>query len=382
MTRPPQHEAALRAIDTWWRGRGRTAPQVFRLFGWAGTGKTTLAKVIAETITGTVAFAAYTGKAALVMQAQGCRGATTLHSLIYSYIEEVDKDGRTRSRFRLNPGGPASRADLFIIDECSMVGRELGVDLLSFGKPVLVLGDPFQLPPVEGAGFFTEAKPDMMLTEVHRQAADDPIVQLATRIRMGKTLMGGRYGASQVISPTGLDLAAVFGADQTLVGTNDLRRRLNRRFRKIEGRYDDAPAVGDRLVCLRNNRAKALLNGSLWMVDEVRASKPDGLDRLYVTSNDAVRDGVARRLAIVVPHAFFTGTEEELSDEQKQRCDAFTYSNALTVHKAQGSQWDNVVLFDESTKFQNYAQRWLYVGITRAVKSITIVSGSVPWQFS
>ena len=58
-----------------------------------------------------------------------------------------------------------------------MVDEDLGRDLLSFGKPVLVLGDPAQLPPVKGGGFFTEAEPDVMLTEVHRQAADNPIIR-------------------------------------------------------------------------------------------------------------------------------------------------------------------------------------------------------------
>ena len=60
-----------------------------------------------------------------------------------------------------------------------MVDEELGRDLLSFGKKVLVLGDPAQLPPVKGGGFFTEAEPDVMLTEVHRQAADNPIIRLS-----------------------------------------------------------------------------------------------------------------------------------------------------------------------------------------------------------
>ena len=52
-------------------------------------------------------------------------------------------------------------------------------------QQVLVLGDPAQLPPVKGGGFFTEAEPDVMLTEVHRQAADNPIIRLSMTIREG-----------------------------------------------------------------------------------------------------------------------------------------------------------------------------------------------------
>ena len=62
-----------------------------------------------------------------------------------------------------------------------MVDEELGRDLLSFGTPVLVLGDTAQLPPVKGGGFFTDAEPDAMLTEVHRQAADNPIIRCRCR---------------------------------------------------------------------------------------------------------------------------------------------------------------------------------------------------------
>ena len=51
-----------------------------------------------------------------------------------------------------------TKAALIIIDECSMVDEDLGKDLLSFGKPTLVLGDPAQLPPVKGGGYFTEAE--------------------------------------------------------------------------------------------------------------------------------------------------------------------------------------------------------------------------------
>ena len=75
-----------------------------------------------------------------------------------------------------------------------MVDEELGRDLLSFGRKVLVLGDPAQLPPVKGGGFFTEAEPDVMLTEVHRQAADNPIIRLSMAIREGGQIERGIYG--------------------------------------------------------------------------------------------------------------------------------------------------------------------------------------------
>ena len=101
------------------------------------------------------------------MRSKGCAGATTIHALIYRASEGAEG----APTFTLNDDGPASRAGLIVIDECSMVDAELARDLLSFGKPILVLGDPFQLPPVKGGGFFTDGAPDVMLTEIHRQAA-------------------------------------------------------------------------------------------------------------------------------------------------------------------------------------------------------------------
>ena len=177
----PHQEQALQAAADWLKARpGQSGtPPVFRLFGFAGTGKTTLARHIAEAVDGEVKYAAFTGKAALVMRNKGCDDASTIHSLIYRTRES----GNEQPSFELWDEAPASKAKLIVIDECSMVDAELGRDLLSFGTPLLVLGDPAQLPPIQGGGFFTNAEPDAMLTEVHRQAQDDPIVRMSMDVR-------------------------------------------------------------------------------------------------------------------------------------------------------------------------------------------------------
>src|SRR5438445_5292277 len=222
--------AALRAASAWLKAaRGR--PSIFRLFGYAGTGKTTLAKHLAESIDGKVLFAAFTGKAACVMRNKGCQGATTIHSLIY----KARDSGQETPTFELWDEAPASKAALIIIDECSMVDAELGRDLESFGVPLLVLGDPAQLPPIQGGGFFTNGKPDAMLTEVHRQAQNDPIVRLSMDIRAGKRLVPGIYGETQVVERGALDPKRVIGADQILVGRNNTRRAYNGRMRERRG---------------------------------------------------------------------------------------------------------------------------------------------------
>jgi len=358
----PQQDDALRAVGHWLKAGDR---QVFRLFGYAGTGKTTLARHVAADADGDVAFAAYTGKAAHVMRGKGAKGAGTIHSLIYRPRGE-DENGPT---FVLNEDSAVGKAALVVIDECSMVDAEIGRDLLSFGTPILVLGDPAQLPPIAGGGFFTDAEPDVMLTEVHRQAADDPIVRLSMIVREGGRLEYGTYGESSVIRRSDLDPDAVLAADQVLVGRNSTRRSYNMRIRELLGREGPVPVAGDTLVCLRNERKRGLLNGSLWRVEAVRKPRK-GLLRYALTPDD---DGAGRQRTVSINPAFFDGTAEALPFAQRRRSDEFDFGYVLTVHKAQGSQWDAVVLFDESFAFRENRGRWLYTGITRAAARIVVV---------
>ncbi|MEO1015694.1 MAG: AAA family ATPase [Pseudomonadota bacterium] len=359
-----EQDAALKAVDRWLH---KGDSQVFRLFGYAGVGKTTLARHLAEHVTGEVAFAAFTGKAAHVLRQKGCAGATTIHALIYRPTgdEPGDEGGPT---FSLRRDAPASKADLIIIDECSMVDEELGRDLLSFGAPVLVLGDPAQLPPVKGGGFFTEAEPDFMLTEIHRQAADNPIIRVSMDVRLGRDPES--YGeACRIISRDELETDMVMAADQTLVGTNRTRKRYNDRIRALKGHDGPYPEAGEKLVCLRNNKKKGLLNGSVWSVARLKSPRGRKIGLIL-----APEDGLGgKTVSVSTPMAMFTDGPENVPWEQKRGSDEFDFGYALTVHKAQGSQWDEVVLFDESYAFREHRARWLYTGVTRAAERLTIV---------
>lgn len=363
MSWSPQQEAAIKSVRKWLRD---PSSQVFYLAGYAGTGKTTLAKTLAKDVRGQVLFGAFTGKASLVLQRKGCRGASTIHSMIYV----VDDDARGwEPKFRLNHASEVRDAKLVIIDECSMVGEELGRDLLSFGTKVLVLGDPAQLPPVKDAGFFTKRDPDVMLTKVHRQAAENPIIAMSMTIREGGRLTKGAYGDSKVISRADVDPGMILDADQVLVGLNRTRQSYNTRIRTLLGRDRPTPVQGDKLVCLRNNKTKRLLNGGLWQVDGIEEVKPVGI-RMLVTSDDHIEK---KPTEVFVRHEFFDGRDESLAWDQRQHTDEFTYGYALTTHKSQGSQWDNVVVFDESAAFREDRARWLYTAVTRAAEKITVV---------
>jgi exodeoxyribonuclease-5 len=368
----PQQDEALKEAAAWLKRGDR---QVFRLFGFAGTGKTTLARHLAEGIDGDVCFGAFTGKAAHVLRQKGCEDAGTIHSLIYrprSAKEEDDlddDDDDSGPQFAIKRDSQASTASLIVIDECSMVDEDLGKDLLSFGTPVLVLGDPAQLPPVKGGGFFTEAEPDVMLTEVHRQAQDNPIVRMSMTIRDGGQLDYGTFGESRVIHRRDIDKDQILAADQVLVGTNKTRRLYNARIRELKDFSTPMPAVGDKLVCLRNDKTKGLLNGGLWTVKRLRTPRGNTLRFDVVSEDELSRNAVKVK---VLPAMFEDGAES-IPYAIRRKADEFDYGYALTVHKAQGSQWDNVVLFDESWAFREHKSRWLYTAVTRAAEQITVV---------
>lgn len=370
----PQQDDALKAVARWLK-TGR--PQIFRLFGYAGTGKTTLARFFAEHVDGDVQFAAFTGKAAQVMRSRGAVNARTIHSLIYrpKGEEEVadEATGKTTMTptFSLNRQSPVGRAKLIIVDECSMVDEELGRDLMSFGTPILVLGDPGQLPPISGAGFFTEAEPDFLLTDIHRQARDNPIIRLALDVREGREFMRGDYGTAKVIGRDEVNRELVLEADQVLVGINRTRRRYNQRLRELKGFAALYPQAGDKLVCLRNDPAKGLLNGSLWTVmSSAKETMKPGINLLVSPEEDDPERGVAK---IKLLKAAFEDPDADIPWATKKRYDDFDFGYALTVHKAQGSQWNNVVLFDESFAFKDMRQRWLYTAVTRAAETLTVV---------
>src|SRR3954467_1077513 len=365
----PHQDSALTAVAGWLTAKPAEdgTPPVFRLFGYAGTGGTTLARHIADGVDGEVKFAAFTGKAALVMRNKGCDNASTIHSLIYRARES----GVEQPSFELWDDAPASKAKLIVIDECSMVDAELGRDLMSFDCPLLVLGDPAQLPPIAGGGYFTNAEPDAMLTEVHRQAQNDPIVRMSMDIREGRGLEIGRYGHSEVVSRAELDPARVLEADQVLVGRNATRRAYNGRMRQKQNIEDPFPVAGDKLVCLRNNRKKGLFNGGLWRVKS--RTQPRSKSKILTMRLSPDEEFGHKVTKVSVRQDCFEGGIEGITWDQRKPYDEFDYGYVLTVHKSQGSQWDDVVLFDESFAFQDSRARWLYTGITRAAKRLSVV---------
>ena len=338
----PQQAAAIRAIVEWYSNLNRTT-QVFRLFGYAGSGKSTITRYVIEELGlepmnrqgggGGVLFAAFTGKAALVMTRKGTP-ASTIHSLIYRVSEatpeeiaRVEKElfdlQRTLHRmppaerafaetqirrlqlrladihkpqFLLNEKSLVRDADLIVLDEVSMVGLEMAADLLAFGKPILVLGDPGQLPPIKGAGAFTNVQPDVMLTEIHRQAGESAILRLATMARQGEPIPYGAHD-DHVWKMRRSDVAPdqLVRGGQVICGRNATRIHLNGAMKQAAGFTNTHPqGSGEKIICLKNRHDLGLVNGMFVSLADVRNEGP--LDfSATVTTEDGVAIGGRQR---------------------------------------------------------------------------------------
>ena len=391
-----EQAAAIAKAKDWFDNCIPLEASIFRVFGYAGTGKTTIAREFAKMVAGKVIFATYTGKAAHVLRSKGCAEAGTIHSLIYlpksksaqrlrdlqkEYVEQADADASQRildtlqreiqteqanlkrPMFSLNTVSPLDRASLLIVDEVSMVDKIMGEDLESFGVPILVLGDPAQLPPIHGGGYFTNQKPDVMLENIQRQAADSRVLRIATQVRQGKGLNDEDHIAKGELTIE--DLAAY---DQILVGTNKSRRVINTKMREYLGRQGSYPVPGDRLICTRNDGETGLLNGSQWKVTGMLYDSH--VDLLYLNIKSVEDEKIFLNIE-AHPHVF---RGEEIPYWSMRDAQCFEYAYAMTVHKSQGSQFDSVCIIDESRCFPAYQRRaWLYTGITRASKEVTII---------
>jgi len=392
-----QQSKAFKKITAWLNGP-RSGQQVFRLFGYAGTGKTSMAREVAALVEngeqgirkGTVLYAAYTGKAASIMIKNGCAGASTIHSLIYR--PKIDGLTGKVTGFTRNDESPLRFARLLILDEVSMVDEEMALDLLSFGVQILVLGDPKQLRPIKGTGYFTSSAPDVMLTDVERVAAENPLIWLATEIRNGRMPRAGRYGDSRIFKPgRAIRDEDIAGADQLIVGMNRTRQALNKRYRMLSGAFDvdsEFPIKGERLMCLRNNKQTGLLNGTQWVCSTptikpirrlkdpkypTKGSEETNIEGLYfrvlgLDLYDADGNGLILNTSCSTHH--FDQNLPEPPWRDIAGTDEYAFAYAGTVHKMQGSQFPFVVGLDESHVFQE--QRWehLYTLFTRASERV------------
>lgn len=406
-------KAAAEEIKLWFKEQTTLEPEasmpnpIYRLFGYAGTGKTTTIRAIMEMldIRGSTQFAAYTGKAAMVMRKQGLP-ARTIHSLIYEPVPpsqeeckklmqaikdeddpvqkqtlkgELKEKSKVHFVLRDKENSGLQDCELLVLDECSMVNDEMLGDLLTFKVPMLVLGDPGQLPPIEGEGALTRTKPNIMLTEIHRQAKGNPIIDFATRARNNIHIPKIRLGTSAHVEQASLSTEEVLSFDQILCGKNLTRQKLNQRVRGLKGFTGIYPVVGEKLICLKNNAGSFLFNGMLCEVVEVGEMFDTSIQLKIKRETDEPGDAPFPVKALRAQFEQYHDKEalENVKWWERDGVDEFDFGYAITTHKAQGSQWEKVLLWDDKMFVGWNRQdrpKWLYTGITRAIETIVIAS--------
>ncbi len=357
------------------------------LGGFAGTGKTTLISVFRQELHKRkeelkVAFCSYTGKAARVLKQKLIEqnavfpkdSVSTIHALIYSPMLD-DKDNIIGWERNKNP-----KFDLIIIDEASMVDERIWSDLLSLGIPIIAVGDHGQLPPISGS-FNLVQTPMLRLEEIHRQAKDNPIIKLSILAREKGEIPVGNYGDGiKKISKADYDsgekvndlLESYNSETLVLCGYNSTRSKLNNFIRGSKEFLSPEPQVGDRVICLRNNHRQRIYNGMLGTINSISTTD----DKWYFA--EIKMDGEESNFAGLIARGQF-GSPNAINYGNDRAAfmmgDLFDFGYALTVHKAQGSEANRVILFEE--KFgkmdEQMWKRWLYTAITRAKEELFII---------
>lgn len=363
--------------------------------GYAGTGKSTLVRFAISALDvepSKVAYATYTGKAAEVLRKKGNVGACTLHKLLYEH-------------FPLKSGGffrrpkPFLDVDIVVVDEVSMVPQSM-IDLLLKHKVYIIfLGDPFQLPQIDKKEEnHLLDHPHIFLDEIMRQAAESEIIQLTMKIREGKPIDMFNGKEVQILPKEELNTGMLTWADQILVGTNATRQSINNQMREILG-YSGTPQDGERMICLRNywddcnSNGDALVNGTTGIIRNPFESfiripyfikndrhdlptimgsfTPDGGDTF--DSIDMDRDMIMKGEKCVDWRVSYQlGKLKPKMGELVPKEFAFAY--AITCHKAQGSEWDKVLVIEERFPFDKIEHaRWLYTACTRASEKLVLV---------
>jgi len=411
-------EAAIQAV----RDLKKTHPEgggVGVISGYAGTGKTTLIKILGDEWDDQFVLTP-TGKAAVrVREATGLK-AKTIHRWQYE-PEEDEETGDVTFKHREIGTVEIPSSGVLIIDEASMVGFDVFSDLYSYAKRlqlnIVLIGDGFQLPPVEPEVIkqkFSVFSPDfpanfkVQLTEVLRQALDSPIIRVSMKVRT-ENFAEDALGELETVVPSQLYPEALTvweNEGATISHRNITRHQINNGIRKIKG-FPDVPQLHEPLLVTKNNYALDVYNGEIMPM----LLKPFKLNRLPYPVTDRYRNASTfidyyiteimtpwgkKNVLIADKEAF--GTMGDVSvyaskkaarklidtwyghpDKEDTDGKRPVYLNAnlgyaLTAHKSQGSEFGNVLVVMEPTIRLNSLEgrRWCYTAITRSKKKLKI----------
>ena len=365
--------------------------------GYAGSGKSTLINFIIAALDvdpeTEVCYVAYTGKAATVLKSKGCPNAITAHKLLYHAKQLPDGKYFYKKKTVLE-----QNYKVIVVDEISMLPKPMWDLLLTHKIYVLATGDPGQLPPIDkDADNHVLDNPHVFLDEIMRQAQDSEIIRLSMWVREGKPLatFPCQNQQVQIVEKNQVVLGMYEWADQILCATNATRNGINNEFRMLRG-FGEEPQIGDKIISLHNHWDDfsesgnwVLTNGSIGTLGDhhiYQQEFPKWISEVpipYLYADMLLEDDDMFFKVPIDYQALKTGTpamngkQTYLVNKSKTLPDApydFAYAYAITTHKAQGSEWNKVLVIEEGFPFSpEEHKRWLYTAITRAKDRLVVV---------
>ncbi|MBR5795995.1 MAG: AAA family ATPase [Erysipelotrichaceae bacterium] len=351
--------------------------------GYAGVGKTYLVKHIVEALNikpQDVCYISYTGKASLVLREKGCENSMTAHRLLYYSKELPDGTFEHKPRERLE-----YPYKLIVVDEVSMIPIDIWDLLLSHRVHVIALGDPFQIPPINGESDVL-LHPHVFLDEIVRQAQESEIIRLSMDVRAGLPLVKHKGNEVSVISKHQLNDAYYAGADQIIAAKNITRTNINWKCRKIKFGPDvsNHPIDGEKVICLKNfwnvlsSQGDPAINGMIGELKNIEYSHnvPKFNDIMlsdFVIGDNNKFSGLFMDYRIFIDGKQTINSDNWMDFRGEQKPMLFDYGYCITGHRSQGSEWNKVLVFAEYMKGTDF-QRWLYTAITRAKQKLIIVN--------
>ena len=370
------------------------------LAGYAGVGKTTCIKFIVDALLGSygikedeIVFTAFTGKACQVMQKRGNKPCMTLHKLLYKSIPKA-----TGGYIRIPKKIGEFEYKIVICDEVSMASLTIVQQLLQHNAYVIFCGDPGQLPPINPKeNNHLLDKPHVFLSTVMRQAAESEIIRLSMNIRAGKEIKFEKGKECQVLPKSDLTVDMLSWADQVLCATNATRTNLNQQMRHLNGKSGD-PQDGDKVICTRNywdvfdTADNAMVNGTIGYLQNTfnqHFTLPNYLRSnvkvLPILTGSIVTDEGEIFNNLDMDYNMFTTENPTLDWKTSYRLGQnertrglipieIIYGYAITCHRAQGSEWNKVLVVEEGFPFKKDEHaRWLYTAVTRAAEKLVLV---------
>jgi len=318
--------------------------QTIKLGGLAGVGKSTIIKILNNKLR-TFAVVAYTGKATNVLRQKGIKNAQTIHNAIYKPIIENDETIWIKiERHELGFDG-------FIIDEASMVSKEIHEDLISYEKPIIYIGDHGQLEPI-GSKFNLMENPDYKLETIHRNAGE--IAYFANHIRLGNDAASFKSEKKVIIvDKNKITEEDYCNCDQIICAFNKTRSKVNELVRKKLG-YSEILSMNEKIICLRNNKNLKIFNGMQGIVKKIYKN-----GRINFICGDEIFK------KILIDYNQFGKEKNEFEFHNDEN--PFDYAYAITAHKAQGDSFNKVIVIEEKCDKWDH-KRWSYTAASRAKK--------------